>query len=89
MERVKYHEIKSTARDMVRTAWDIGCRALEGILVGKPAPRHGVDYSGKPEREVKAIQLVLDGFPQIERTDSAQLGNTATRGWDSEGNYHE
>jgi hypothetical protein len=75
--RVKYHEIKTTARDMLKTAWDIGCTAVDKLLVGD-APKHVVDYSGKPQREAEAVQLVIDGFPTIERTDIAQLSHTTS-----------
>lgn len=75
-KHVRYHEIKTTARDMLRSAWAVGCTAIDRVLIGEK-PKHAVDYSGKPQREVEAVQLVLDGFPRIERTDAAQLGHTA------------
>lgn len=87
-EHSNYHELGSAARDLFRAAVAAG-RALIGHAMPHEAPKQAVDYSGKPQSQVEAVQLVITGFPEIERTDTAQLGRTAQNRWDDMGNYHE
>ena len=85
---IRYHEIKSTAKDMIKSAWDLGCAAVDRLLIGE-RPKNIVDYSGKPQHEADAVKSVIDSLPQVERTDVSQIGKTALNRWDDMGNYYE
>jgi hypothetical protein len=86
----RYHEVIRPLREIASSALNIGARALDRLPIGRsePTPRHIVDL-GKTVSQARSVQLVIESFPTIERTDISQLSNTAQNRWDSMGDYTE
>lgn len=88
MERTRYHEIKSTAGAMLRTALFAGERVLTRVLEGRsqPTPKAIVDL-GKSAFEARQVQLVIEGMQPYH--PSPIIVPDTRNGFDAEGNFHQ
>lgn len=80
-ERVRYHEIRSTASSMLRTALFAGERILNRLLVGE-RPKHVVDL-GKTAVQASQVLSVINSLstPREEEPLYPEM--------DDMGNYHD